>query len=321
MLECEEYFFAKEALRGGRTQTHQLEVIPREYEKLVSIDVCSQYPGVQINCDFPIGVPTIHIIAPEVFPCSYHYQDILGTCACSPKLRRSKINKKLCIVEGDFVWQGKFGFGVFDVRFPDRQYHPTLPRFDNQKKKCLFSLEPMVKQCLFSEELKRAIERGATVTKCWVFHEYKRAPSLWGEFTKNTFKLKLTTSKPPSEEACKRYWDEHQLAVKPEDCVFNGAKRMIAKILCNSAWGKNAENPDKPDTRHFSDAQMHEYCEFVDRHNKEQINIGNQYMLHDKLLSAKYTQVYLGRNRPDLSKTFIAAAVCVPAYEIGRAHV
>ena len=89
---------------------------------------------------------------------------------------------------------------------------------------------------------------------------------------------------------------------------------MIAKILCNSAWGKNAENPDKPDTRHFNDAQMHEYCEFVDRHNKEQINIGSQYMLHDKLISAKYTQVYLGKNRPDLSKTFIAAAVCVPAY-------
>ena len=318
VLECEEYFFAQAALRGGRTQTHQKQTLPRRGEKLVSIDVNSQYPGVQVNCDFPVGVPLIYINSPECYPCFTHYKDIRG-CTCTLEYRQRRVNKKLDIKDatmndGSFDWTGRFGFGIFDVTFPDRQYHPTLGRFDAGKKKCLFSLEPMVKQCLFSEELARAVIRGAVVTKCWAFHEYKRAPSLWKQFTKDTFHLKLVNSDPPSQDACDRYWNEHQIKVEPKDCKKNNSKRMIAKILCNSAWGKNAENPDKPDTGHFDYDNMHKYCELVDRHCKKEIKLGNQYMIHDKMIIAKYSSVYKGHIRPKHDKAFIAPAVCVPAY-------
>ena len=319
VLEPEEYYLPQAALRGGRTQTHQKQTLPQPGEKLVSIDVCSQYPGVQINKDFPVGLPIIHVNDFDAFPCSFHYTKYMGDCGCHLTQKMRKVNPKLDIssatmYDHSFDWRGKFGFGVFDVTFPSRQYHPTLPRFDDSKKKCLFSLEPMVKECLFSEELALAVSRGARVVKCHVFHEYKRAPSLWKQFTKDFFRFKLVNSKPPSQESCDRYWALHTLKIRREECIHNGPKRMIAKILCNSAWGKNAENPDKVEVEYFRASEMQKYCEFLAKEGSDRITIKDQFLMNMDMIGAKYSTNFHGRTKPDFSKAFICPAVCVPAY-------
>jgi len=309
VLEAEEYYFIRPALRGGRTQVHGKQVTPAQDEKLVSIDVCSQYPGAQVNETFPVGVPTIHVNDLEYYPCYTHFSE---PCECPHYVRVKLLNKKLRVNTAEFDYRGKFGFGVFDITPPDRLYHPTL--LTKTGDKCLASLEPIVKQHFFSKEVELAVSRGYIVTKCYRFDEYKEMPSLWRQFTIDFFKYKLVNSHPPSPEGCLRYKEIFDLDIIPDQCIFNGAKRMIAKIMCNAPWGKNAENPDKEQLRFFSSLEMHKYCKFQSDHSNKLIHIKSEFMVHNKLIASKYVDVRGAKMRPDLTKGFIAPAICVPSY-------
>lgn len=335
-LVPQEHYFAHGALRGGRTETRM-----HLYEgPILDIDICSQYPSVQLKktleiCGetipilYPVGYPTVEIHDLDYYPCNIHYTNPDEICSCDRSLKQ-RFLPKLRIKHANppdihqYI-QEFFGFIMVDVTPPTDLYHPVLPVFDNDTHKCTFSLEPITRKTFASPELQLAIRKGYVVTKIYRADRYKSAPSKWsgedGGLLGALTKLKIMSSSkvPPLEQQQEMsdYYKEHfdmSFDYNPELWDKRPAAKKTNKVLINSVWGKQCETVDHDKTTIVTPAKPQNgdllMKSFTDNVNNLSffIPISNQNLL------VKYRNVRDGKTKPNLSKAYLPCGVFVPMY-------
>lgn len=345
-LKAEEYYFCRKALRGGRTETRIFS-----YDgEMMDIDICSEYPTVQLRKTldvvgrevpvlYPVGYPTIEIFDPDYFPCKYHSKDPDERCSCLYERKVEKKSIKLRVVEkyGDMdeaemkAYVEAFdGFIMVDLRPPRNLYHPVLPTFDKDKGKCIFGLKLMYREVFCSPELKLALKKGYTVTKIYRADRYRMARSPWsgdgdggilGFFV--GMKIRSSGDMPTDvdeQERMKEYYQRHfEMDLDfsdPSKWGSRPAAKMAAKILCNSAWGKHAESVDHEQVKilnHKSwDGSTDQELLFQSFRDGMNDMTGFVNMDNDYMM-VKY-RANRCKNSPHLAKSYLPCAVFVPMY-------
>lgn len=140
-----EHFFAKAALRGGRTEVRRMHYKLTDEDrlkgrKILYVDVCSMYPYQQIVHDFPVGEPTIYFFGDDRFAgCPIHYKKIKCDCDFKIKTKTQQVFsfKKIDEMPDINTW---FGFVCVTLKPPKNLLHPLIVYFDEEKVKCISSL-------------------------------------------------------------------------------------------------------------------------------------------------------------------------------------
>ena len=150
--------------------------------------------------------------------------------------------KKYVKIEPEDILSGKFfGIAKVDITPPKDLYIPVLP--DNSKGKLLFHLNPLIAKTYSSVELKRALEKGYTISRIYAASEYKRYTGLMKNYVETFIKLKVENSGKKTQEECDEVNKAHrdlgfEIEIKPENTMKNPGLRAIAKLCLNSLWGK-----------------------------------------------------------------------------------
>lgn len=333
VLRPAEYWFVRNALRGGRTDVRKLYHELSEEDKargckIKYVDVVSMYPAVQVKYDYPCGSPTIHVYDERYYPCFTHQNPECGnvhkTCDCTIEEKRACRDKLLDIVEHGVQPTPQellnyFGFICISM-IPNKElYHPVLVSWDDTQNKCVASLENIEEGYFTTEEVKVAIELGYQVVKVHRIDQYIKAPGLWNDFIKELYIEKLANSGPaPDDDEKIRLVDSYEDAYEMGDAVqqsfnrwkFDGALRTVYKTLLNCGWGKHCQRPnmDKHVTLHLDeDADT-----IFDDIQNGLFNASNT-----ELLPSGYMNITLkntGATVLNTHNTYIPAGCYVPAY-------
>ncbi len=265
ILKTVEYAAAKKALRGGRTGIGRIfcELTPEQIArgcKIKYVDVVSLYPYQQVKHDYPVGLPKIHIFDSAFQPCYKHRNSFEVFCDCDISNRyygQKDYKKNLLDIEiHDKEWDTetllqKHGFVMATVQ-PPQMLHPILVRFDEDEMKCNATCELIVKGCFTTAEFHTALRHGYKVIKLHRVDEYKMAPGLWNDFTKDMYIFKQINSReaPVGEEREKFIKDYEDLfemgdafnkTIEAGIWGKNPAKKAAAKTGLNSGWGRHAQ--------------------------------------------------------------------------------
>ena len=275
VLVSNEYWFARAALRGGRTDVRTLlhTITPAEWARGVRIryqDIVSMYPYVQIARDYPIGLPSVCVYTLDLYPCYVHrnpagggnYVAPICDCGIDEKVRRRdrRLDVTWCgshvpsvqeILDDD----GFFGIVCASLTPPRDLFHPVLVTWDEGAGKCIGSLEPIVRGVFTSVEFKLALCRGYRLDALHRLDRYASAPGLWNDFIKELYIDKMAASEPAptgaaADELVAQY-DAPPFCMGTEVRASFGrwgnfpAKRQVAKTLCNCGWGKHCEQCNK----------------------------------------------------------------------------
>lgn len=336
VLKPNEYWFARKALRGGRTEIRKIyhKVEQNDWDRGVRIryqDICSQYPYQQVVHDFPVGLPTIHLWDKKYTPCIEHQnnQDVLCNCARPLEDRFCKIvHPERQWTETEIINDSKF-FGIIcaTVDPPKDMYHPVLVAFDQKLNKSVAACERIVEGCFTSIEFVTALKNGYKIIEIHRYDQYNKKPSLWKDIVLDLFLEKMINSKNmPSNEECQKLIKDYgdlfgeDFADKIYDSFKEGkwgknpAKKQTAKIMMNSAWGKHAQRPIMPEAAIFDfEDDQDAILNFFENCTR------NNYEYHDGIYLNKNQIMYKysisGKNtRPDLHGGYLPAALFVPAY-------
>jgi hypothetical protein len=332
VLTLDEYSFARKALRGGRTE------IRKFYHKgpIKDLDIQSEYPFCQLTktmqvCDqeiqvlYPTGYPTIEIFDTDYYPC-FRNEHRGEPCACPLNDKVLKVDKKNRITFRDPNYLDNheyistfFGILTVDVIPPNNLYHPVLPHFDPIQKKCVFSLDPLMKQTFCSVELQLAIRKGYTVTKIYRADRYKASPSNWVGLLGELYKLKMYNSqKAPDQETQERfkqvYKSKFNIDIDFNDWDKRPAAKKTGKILINSGWGKHAESSNHEKLIILSHNDLNQGEAFYNSlYNKEKFL--HQFIAAEHETIFKYKQLETpGVASKHLHNTYLPCAVFVPMY-------
>lgn len=342
-LMPEEYYFARLALRGGRTE------IRKFYHDgpVGDQDVQSMYPFVQMGKDievngetipllFPVGTPDIEVHDCDYFPCYIHWNNPTEVCQCQIAYKYMGMNRRLSVIDTvrpenmDDYLDNFFGIICCDVTPPKNLYHPVLPTYDAVNKKCLFSLEPIVRQVFTSVELNVARRSGYKVTKIYRADRYNAAPSKWRGLIGEMYKLKLYNSQPAEPNRrnifnesteqwrlrqIETYREKFDIDIDFDNWAKRPAMKMSGKIILNSGWGKHAESVDQPQTLILDDSMAQEDYDFY-----QTIEHGKNKVTQFVNLPSDRTLYRYQNNRgdkspfPNLHKGYLPCAVFVPMY-------
>lgn len=341
----EEYYFARLALRGGRTETVRHHYKAEPGQKIKDLDVQSMYPFCQIGKQisvadveipllYPVGYPTVEIFDTNYHPCNLHWDNPARICNC-PLVKKVKYaSKKLRLktitdpTDPHTYLDNFFGIAMIDATPPPKLFNPVLPVFDPVGMKCLFSLEPIVAKTFTSVEIQVAIRAGYVVTKIYRADRYKSDTSKWTSLMRELYKLKLYNSqeaKPNSQNIFNETKEEWQTRVKQVyfekfglDIDFNNwgkrpARKMTGKIFINSGWGKHAESVDHPQTTILDETMTsdgyHFYSSLMDNTNviKEITQMTPSKTIFKYAVSRSKVQ-------PNLHKGYLPCSIFVPAY-------
>jgi hypothetical protein len=330
VLTSNEYHFAREALRGGRTDVRQFyaKLDQSEIEQGVRfayVDVVSLYPYQQAVHDFPVGKPEIHIWDRDYKPCNIH----LGTlkCGCTLKNipRQTKViyhNEQLSEQE-ILDDQSFFGIVCASVEPPKDLFHPVLPVYDEESLKCTFPLDFISQGIFTSIEFKRALQVGYRLVEIHRFDKYKAKPSLWADKVKQQYFKKMINSRNrPSEEENQRLIQEYENKFEMGDDLQRaydqdlwgkrGAMKQAYKTMVNCAWGKHAEKINR-DTTIITNIEGNNDFDTVVYNHSAGLNNIRIVPLNDEcdLIRVRndYTIV-----EPNLYNAYLPCAVFVPAY-------
>lgn len=340
----EEYYFAKLALRGGRTEVRKFF-----YQGEISdVDIQSEYPACQImdeidlnntklRLEFPVGTPTIELFDQKDYPCHKHYYTLENQCPCSYSfkskdwnendLHKSDKPRKMNLIEkfnhpqtieSNHLYISTFtGFIMVDVTPPTNLYHPVLPEFKNFK--CMFDLLPKIRKVYTHPELQLAIQKGYKVTKIYRADRYKMQSSLWADLLGTLYKMKLYSSRDAPTDIQEQQRFKNTYAKYDIDIDFNNwgnrpAMKLCAKILLNSAWGKHAESPDHDKTLIISDIDDDAAHHFYTNHVQGKFIPSNITFLGQHSI-IKYKESRTDASlRPKLKTTYLPAAIFCPMY-------
>lgn len=320
VLEAEEYYFCKLALRGGSTNIYCYK-----YDgKIRYKDIQSSYPSVQLEHEYPVGTPKIHVFEKGYYPCADHSSTPEKDCGCVHEWRVKQQRPMLDILYHDeeldtVEWvKNRFGFAMVDLQPPSNLYCPPLIRYDAEKKKCMESLEFIERQVITSEELKVALEYGYTLMRLYRFDEYRKAPSMWRELLGHMYVLKMRYSqKPPSPEDQVRLRKTfmERFGIELDD-MDKWEKNPVLKKICKgpptSAWGKHAETVDHPQSRVIDENNPKGGYDFFTSIQMNQMKVTSFKVFPTKTLF-KYEE---NRNsqRPNCHRGYLPCAVFVTAY-------
>jgi hypothetical protein len=337
-LKPTEYWFARKALRGGRTNVNVLhyEMTPEQLsngEFIMYQDVCSMYPFHQLTKQFPVGYPTIHIYDKKGYPCLKHENMKSCMCGC---IRSDKGDRYCNFIHHDtqptssfYNDPSFFGFVLADILQPNL-VHPVILQYDEEKKKCLSTCGIIEKCFCTTIELQRVIQRGGKVIKLYRYDEYKSG-NQWRELMVPLYLAKMTSSnnEPTNEEKAfmlEQYaLEEFDFADELEKTFDKGiwkkdpALKTVSKTVLNSLWGKHAERPNQPKTLCYDqDDSISEVRSFFDNVLAKKY----QFLSGIHLGSGKSMYKYINNEdniKPDIHKSYLPAACFVPAY--GRLQI
>jgi len=336
VLQPNEYWFARKALRGGRTEIRKrLHIVTEEdWNRGVRIryqDICSQYPFQQVVHDFPVGLPLIHVWDKKYFPCIADQNNPDAICSCDGavpdrfcrwKHEKEQWTKEYILNKTDF-----FGIVCASLDPPKDMYHPVLVVFDEKLGKSIAGCEPIVEGVFTSIEFVVALQNGYTLKKMHRYDQYNKKPSLWRDIVLDLFLEKMINSKeaPTGEKAKKLIEDYGDLfgedfAEKIEDSIRDGlwgknpAKKQTAKIMMNSAWGKHAQRPIMPEVAIWNCKEdTDDIFNFFENCTTRNYEFHSGIFLNGNDVMYKYS-VSGKETRPDLHGGYLPAALFVPAY-------
>lgn len=335
VLKPSEYWFARNALRGGRTDIRKIShrVEDQDWEKGIRIryqDICSQYPYQQVVHDFPVGLPTIHVYDYNYYPCGVHMNNQNSKCDCRVKT----FVPGLKIVEGvppptaqEIIDKDLFGIFCATVDPPKDIYHPVLVAFDETMQKSIAGCNRMVEQFFTSVEFITALKNGYKIVKLFRFDEYHRKPSLWKDIIQDLFIEKMYSSgaEPSLEKQVELYEDYKkkfgvEFAEKIKDTFGKEkwgkrpAHKQTAKIRMNSAWGKHAQRAIMEQQVIFSvKNQENDIFDFFQNCVNSNYDYKEGVALGDNMVMYKYA-ANGATVTPDLHGGYLPAALFVPAY-------
>lgn len=265
----EEYWFVRNALRGGRTDARTLLYELSEEDKakglkIKYVDVVSMYPAVQVKYKYPVGTPKIHIYDDKFYPCKKHQNPLGGMnshskrCDCLMQEKYGNRDLLLNIIEHDNQptineLRNMFGFICVSCEPNKHLFHPPLVAWDSESLKCVASLETIVEGYFTTEEFICALDKGYKVIKVHRIDEYESCEGLWNDFIKDLYIEKLANSDPPpspqeQQRLANAYEQEFGMGQKVKNSFsrwkYDGALRTVFKTLLNSGWGKHCQRPN-----------------------------------------------------------------------------
>lgn len=332
--------FARAALRGGRTEVKMMHynLTEEDYQKGIRIaypDIKSLYPSQQImKEDIPVGKPTVYIYDKRYLDCNCNRLKTELKCDCDPerKIRLAGIKKRIknkeIIIEQDQPTDFNDFFGIVCVTLkpPKNLYHPVLILKDEEKMKCIPTLEDKdhVEIVIDTPHFLKCLEKGYELVEIHSYHKYQKQ-NLMKFATMELFiqKEKNSRDEPTNEEKrnmTEKYGDIFgDWAVKLLEDSFgdwgnNPAKRLIYKIAVNSGWGKMCQRTKMP------------ICDIIDYNNEKDIEI-YKAKLNDcgrGVIKFKGVKQFGGGNamlttedynvRADLHDVYLPAGLFIPAY-------
>ena len=342
-----EYWFARGALRGGRTDVRKLHylVSPQDWARGVRIsyvDIVSMYPYCQIAFQYPVGLPEIFVYTPDLYPCYMHRNPKDGSnylpsvCGCSlleKKTRGKGVDKRLnifesydCVPSVDQILADDsfFGYVCASLTPPRNIFHPVLVVWDDDAGKCIGSLRPIDHGRLTTPEFKKALRCGYRLDALHRLDRYRAAPGLWNDFIKPLYVDKMASSEACPDQATQ---DTLVQAYSAEpfcmgDAVRESfprwgllpAKRQVVKIMLNCGWGKHCEQPNKDEVKFLGDESEEGH---LNAHNFiADLATGVQRVKDISLVGDK-TMVRYGNTgvaEPSFHRGYIPAGAFVPAY-------
>ena len=337
VLKPNEYWFARKALRGGRTEIkkmyHDVSDQDRlEGKNITYQDVNSLYPYQQVEHDFPTGQPTIFVWDLFYYPCVKHQNNQNAKCHCILADRGDRFLKiENCLDRPQWTKQeilenpAFFGIVCATVIPPKDLYHPVLVAWNEEAQKCVASLrdEDHIELTTTSIELVTALKNGYELVKIHRYDQYTRTPSLWREKILDFYLEKMLNSGPPpenTEEFISKWEDRFGIGDEIRKSIQEGrwgnypARKQTAKIMINSAWGKHAQRPIMPEAGIFDYGQdMAKIHDFFQNLTSRVYSFKEAIPLGDDKIMYRYQKDGAGAN-PDLHGGYLPAALFVPAY-------
>lgn len=265
-LLLSEYFHARGALRGGRTDV-RCPVLALTGEQLARgciikyVDIVSQYPYAQLANLYPVGTPMIEVYDWRYKPCHVHaaYFSATGkTCDCSLEttgasewLKPEEVPDptKEYILEKAKVYGG---FITARVKPPANLFHPILISYDAKRNKAMATLEVQTGTWTMAE-FSKALENGYEIEQVFRIDWYHMKEGLWNEEIADAYvdKMKYSNHRPTPEQEqdilrdYAKFGDHMLNPIRKSfpDWGKNGGKKAIAKIVVNSGWGKQCQKP------------------------------------------------------------------------------
>lgn len=336
VLEPTEYFFARKALRGGRTDVRCIVRVLTPEEKargcrIVYQDMVSMYPAQQLKEDYPTGLPRIQVFDTDYFPCKEHSSphkrlenDLDLVCGCSLEKRASRMDLTIEMFERQpslAHLQSFFGIICVTLQPPNNLYHPALVHFDKTQGKCVASLEPIVAQVFTAPEFQMALQHGYQVITVHRIDEYNKAPGLWNEFIKDLYIEKMAYSEPApdieaQEKLVRAYEEKFGMGEAVNESFsrwrYDPALRFVFKIMLNSGWGKHCQRPNMPRSSLIKNSDKETIETFFQNVEDDVTIVAGMEQLGD------WTYVNSSSNgakvKPNLHGTYLPAGIFVPSY-------
>jgi hypothetical protein len=344
-----EYWYCRAALQGGRTEVRDTftEIEPGSGSRIVYIDVTSMYPYVQMTRDYPVGTPRIEIYNPEHLPCTNCTRPSYGDdnynrpnlkCRCDMRsmldfrikfMRNQGIDVHLvntAPTQEEFEANDDyFGYVCVDIEVDRNVYVPPIVSYDYERHKCMAMVGLHKEIYIPTTELKQSLKNGARIVKFHSMHIYKKAPGIWCNVMRKYYILKLKNSqdKPPEDE-----WEEYAAkyekfgmrdailnSLKNDEWGLNPFRKMMAKIVLNSGWGKHCQRPNMVKTTNFAptDVQSGAFLLLMDRNIRQEEKLKSVYVNKAGVISVKSVDLE-NYAMKDFKENYLPAGCMVPSY-------
>ena len=258
VLKKDEYDFCKRGFFGGRTEVFQLH---KKFEKsdvekgkyIDYADIQSLYPSVQYYDQLPCGKPKWE----EDVEYSKEYLE------------------------------NHFGYYEVDIVCPKNIHIPLLP--EKKDMKLNFDLVNKNKAVYTSIELLRAIEIGYEIKKIYKVLYFDRSDDLFKGYVRNFLKIKAECSGYDGDdidEYIQRYYDACGVLLEKEKIKANKGKKLLAKILLNSLWGKFGQKDNMPTTEYITDSSK--WFRMLRDNNAGKITLQNENLIDVNTMYVQY---------------------------------
>ena len=217
----------RDSMRGGRTEVFKLSYVTKPGESIRYLDFTSLYPFVLKSKRYPVGHPCLITKDFDVTLDSYFG---FVTCTVEPPSDLKFPVLPLAI-------NGQLLFGLCNTCMNDKQYTCCT---HSAEKRYLTGTWTTV-------ELKKALSKRYKLVDIHCIHHYQTvADDMFSDYISMWLKLKQESSGWPSEVVTENQQDQYISDYHAREGILldrnnierNEGRRLIAKLMLNSFWGK-----------------------------------------------------------------------------------